>query len=36
MANEVNPTTENEVVRENKLTFEDQVIKKLLGSRRTK
>ncbi|MFY7751356.1 MAG: Asp23/Gls24 family envelope stress response protein, partial [Exiguobacterium acetylicum] len=31
MANEVNTTTENEVVRENKLTFEDQVIKKIAG-----
>ncbi|MGI1805356.1 Asp23/Gls24 family envelope stress response protein [Exiguobacterium sp. TDN 0502] len=30
MANEINKT-ENEVVRENKLTFEDQVIKKIAG-----
>jgi len=30
MANEIN-TKQNEVVRENKLTFEDQVIKKIAG-----
>ncbi len=32
MANEINTKqNENEVVRENKLTFEDQVIKKIAG-----
>lgn len=30
MANEIN-TKQNEIVRENKLTFEDQVIKKIAG-----